>query len=150
MPFYKFILKTGHRGSKKNGEMEVGAFAPTYTQALEFVRKAPMVKHSDRFVVIKSEVVNELDYIVLMIKNRYAKLNDNEIDVNPLINICKCKKIFNRSDFNTDEARCIVTFCNKYEKADNGQRKNIEEEYRSWALGVIENYIKQKEDSWGF
>ena len=144
MPFYRFLLKAGHQGAGKYAEIEIGTFAPTYTKALELAKKAPMIKHDKSSVVIKSEIIDELDYIVLRIKDRYAKLINGEIDICSLANLYKCKATFSGSYFKTDEAKKIAEFCKRYEKAEDTQKIELEQEYKNWAFEVIRNYDNQQ------
>jgi hypothetical protein len=134
MPFYKFLLNTGHCGIGKSNELKVYIHANGYMQALKYARNFPAVKHHQGQAVINSAVIEEDEYVQGIIQNAYSKeLNEGDI-ITRLDRIVRIFSYIKNYEFSTDEGKQLKSFCDRYSKAQDDEKQLIEEEYCDWAM----------------
>ena len=77
-------------------------------------------------------------------------MNENEIDVNDFENIAKRVDLLKAAEFKTDDGLKLIAMCEDYLSADEEHKKQIMQDYRVWALPIVEQYNKQQEESFGW
>lgn len=137
MPYYRFVLKTGHRGTLKSGEMVVYICHNSYTQAMNKVKQMPMVQHGGSKFIISSCLVDESEYVKGLIKNPYEQVLGSMDEVSPLNRICKILSHIRYHKFETLEGQTLQQFASTYAEAKGKKKREIENEYYSWAQDLI-------------
>lgn len=137
MPFYKFLLKTGHVGSASYQEMPLVLYAKTYTQAIKMAKSFPAVKRRDVSAIISSTIIEESEYIKGIVQNSYIKTYDNEDEINKLSNCVRILSYIKDYQFITEEGKKLKSFCDTYINAKNNVKPLIEREYEDWARSII-------------
>lgn len=142
MPFYKAVLRAGHTGRKKHRDLTIYAHYNSYEEALNDVKKFPMVKHHHWQAIQSLEQIDEREYIVGILHNSYYFMSSQ--DVEQFRSLDGMVEILNKLDDNcvleTKEAKELKEFCNRYAQANDKNKRKIEKKYFEWAVALIEKY----------
>ena len=141
MNFYKLTLKAGHQGVGRYAEIVVGVYANSCMDAINNGKMLPMVKHNNCTKVLKIELINEQQYIFLLLQDPYNKVRNNKVSVTSLDNIAKKKKLFDLNLLKSEEGIELQNFYYEYIRLSNKREQAIlQNEYYNWACDVIQKY----------
>ena len=148
MPFYKFIMKTGHCGGGSSGELAIYLYTTSYTKAMEQAKKFPAVKHHNSSAIISSRQIEEIEFIMGILFNGYHKLVEDKPELRTLKQNTRTLSYIKDYTFQTPEGKQLKEFCDAYNKADGKQKQSIENKYKLWAIEVAR--ANQHKDCYGF
>ncbi len=141
MPFYKHKLKAGHAGRSQYNILVIYNYAETLLQATKNARHYPMVKHTNATTIQASREVNEIEFVIGIVQNAYAKLKGNYDEI--ITKLTTIDKILSRVcnyEFQTEEGKTLVGFRNTYNNASAKVKPMVEKEYQQWAQNLVEKY----------
>ncbi len=137
MPFYKFLLKTGHAGAGRAGELRIYIYEKSYTTAIKHVKQFPSVKHFSAAPVWSSSIVDEREYIIGIMNNGYKIQWGEEDSLSDFEAVYKRLSYIKNYTFQTEEGKTLKAFCDRYKQAKDKIKKQIIKEYVEWGHNLI-------------
>jgi hypothetical protein len=136
----------GHVGIRRYQELIVYVCGESYIEVANKAKSFPMVKHSNKRVILTSKEISEYEYIVGIVQNPYNKIHcfEDTAEIEDLEKVVKKLEHAKDYQFNTIEGQQLKKLCDKYESIRPGFKPLIKNEYNDWAKRLVENYNIEK------
>ena len=146
--YYKVMTKVAHwHGAGKDQEVPIYIYGKNLKDAMQMVKRLPMVKH---YTLPLDNVVevSEKEFIMGNVRNAYepytVKTSSKVVSLDKLAS--RLWHLFDYSpEFTEAESLQVEDFCKRYIFAKKSAQKSIVKEYEKWAISLIDEQHDEDE-----